>query len=323
MSILLCSLVATALAAQEAEPAGVARIRRDAEALAPQFATPLARKFLGAGASLPAVGPRAIYHDPATKAFRTERDVAGLDAAAREGLKKLPVDEGFYYNTRYGSPLAYARPLELLGAAGLDGLDGRKLVDFGCGGVGPLRLLASLGADAVGVDVDPMLAALYSEPGDLGPFRTGRVSLVIGRYPADEAVRKAVGGGWDVFLSKNTLKRGYVRPDSGRAAIDLGMADASFLEALRDGLKPGGFALIYNLGPAPAPPGQPYRPMADTRSPFSKADWEAAGFRVDAHDRDDTPAARALGAALSWGEGPGAMDLETDLFATYTLARKP
>lgn len=323
MSILLCALAAATLAAREDEPVGVARIRRDAGALAPQVETGLARQFLGAGATLPAVQPRAIYYDPAAKTYLNERDAEKLDAEARDKLKKLPADEDFYYNTRYGSPLAYARPVELLGAAGLEGLGGRKVVDFGCGGLGPLRLLATLGADAVGVDVDPMLAALYSEPGDRGPFGEGRVSLVIGRYPADRAVKAEVGGGWDVFLSKNTLKRGYVHPESGRAFIDLGMNDGAFLKTLYDGLRPGGLALIYNLGPAPSPPGRPYKAMADVRSPFSEADWEAADFRVEAHDRDDTPAARALGSALGWGEGPGAMDLDEDLFASYTLARKP
>jgi hypothetical protein len=183
--------------------------------------------------------------------------------------------------------------------------------------------MAGLGADAVGVDVDPMLAALYSEPGDQGPVEKGRVALVIGRYPADEAVKARVGSGLDLFLSKNTLKRGYVHPDSGRAFIDLGVDAAAFLKTLHAALKPGGYVLIYNLGPAPSPPGQPYKAMADIRTPFSREDWEAAGFRVEAFDRDDTGGARRMAAVLGWDKGPGAMDLEKGLFATYTLVRRP
>ena len=38
-----------------------------------------------------------------------------------------------------------------------------------------------------------------------------------------------------------------------------------------------------------------------------------------AFDVDDTEAARALGAAIGWGE---VMNLETDLFGMYTLARR-
>ncbi|MFO0961017.1 MAG: hypothetical protein U0800_26850 [Isosphaeraceae bacterium] len=312
-----------ALVAQDGEPAGVARIRRDAESMASLVTTAPARDFLKAAATLPTIQPRTIHHDPDRKAYLTAAEREKLDPERRDALKALPVDESFYYNTRYGSPLAYARPLELLGKAGLEGLAGRKVADFGCGGIGPLRLMATMGADAVGIDVDPMLAALYSEPEDQGAYRDGRVTLAIGRYPADEAIRARVGGNLDLFLSKNTLKRGYVHPDSGRTFIDLGMDDAAFLKTLHAAMKPGGFALIYNLGPAPAPAGEPYKAMADIRTPFARDDWEAAGFRLEAFDRDDTEAARALAAALGWDKGPGAMNLEKDLFATYTLARKP
>jgi SAM-dependent methyltransferase len=320
MNLLLAALLA--LPAQDAGPDALGRIRRDAETMAPLVTTGLARAFLEAGTSLPSVRHRTLYHDPAARRYLTDREARDLGAEARDKLKKVPVDEDLYYNTRYGSPMAYVRPLELLGKAGLEGFSGRKILDFGCGGLGPHRMMASLGAEVVGVDVDPMLAALYSEPEDQGAVKQGRVSLVIGRYPAEETVKARVGGGLDVFLAKNTLKRGYVHPESGRTFIDLGMDDASFLKVLRDALKPGGYVMIYNLGPAPSPQGQPYKPMADIRTPFSPADWEAAGFLVLSLDQDDTAAARAMGAALGWDKGPDAMNLATDLFATYTLARK-
>jgi SAM-dependent methyltransferase len=303
--------------------ATLTRLRNEATALAPLVTAGLARDFLKAVDALPAVRPRTLFHDPVRKAYLTETAARRLDPHSRQALIAMPVDEAFYYHTRYGSPLAYARPIELLGEAGLDSLAGRKVADFGCGGIGPLRLMASLGADVVGIDVDPVLAALYAEPGDQGAVGKGHVALAIGRYPADEAVQAKVGGGLDLFLSKNTLKRGYVHPDMGRASIDLGMDDATFLKALHAALRPGGFVLIYNLGPAPGPRGGPYKPMADIRTPFSRADWEAARFRLVAFDRDDSAAARAMAKALGWDKGPEAMDLERDLFATYTLARRP
>jgi SAM-dependent methyltransferase len=320
MAVLLSTLV---LMAQASEPSGVARIRIDAEALTPWVQSRPAHDFLNAGTRLPAIRTRTLYHDPASKKYFTRHAAEQLEAPAREKLQEIEVDEAFYYNTRYGSPLAYARPLELLGRSGLEGLARQRILDFGCGGIGPLRMMASCGADVVGVDVDPMLESLYSEPGDLGVIGSGRLALHIGRYPASEAMRAKVGEGYDVILSKNTLKRGYVHPESGRAFIDLGMSDEQFLATLLAALKPGGRMMIFNLGPAPNAPGQPYRPMADCRCPFPRLAWEQAGFVVEAFDRDDTLAAREMGALLGWNKGLGSMDLETDLFATYTIVRKP
>jgi hypothetical protein len=96
-----------------------------------------------------------------------------------------------------------------------------------------------------------------------------------------------------------------------------------YLRTLFHVVKPGGRLLVYNLCPAPAPPGKPYIPWADGRSPFTRGQWEAAGFRVLDFDRDDTAAARAMGRALGWDRGDDRMDLERDLFAWYTLLEKP
>jgi len=318
-------------AAPAVELEGVARIQSDAKALADQATTGLAKEFLSVTSTLPPVPKRTLYLDPVKKIYLTEAEAARLDAQARNNLKPSPADETFYYNTKYGSPLAYSRPVELLGRAGIADLAGRKVLDFGYGGVGPLRLFATMGASVVGVDVDPMLPALYSWSSDQGvvPGKNrpdGHITLIHGHYPSDAAIKARVGGGYDVIVAKNTLKRGYVHPEGAadkRRLIDLGMDDATFLGAVHDALKPGGWVLIYNLCPAPSPPGQPYKPWADGRSPFSRSAWERAGFRVEAFDKDDSTTARIMGHALGWDRGEGAMDLEKDLFATYTLMRKP
>jgi len=310
---------------------GVARIRSDATALADRVTTDLAKEFLSATSTLPPVPKRTLYLETAKKTYVTEDEAARLDNQARNNLKSSSVDETFYYNTKYGSPLAYSRPLELLGRAGISDLAGRKVLDFGYGGVAPLRLLAAMGANVAGVDVDPMLPALYSRSSDQGvvPGKhrpDGRITLIHGHYPSDTATKAKVGDRHDVILAKNTLKRGYVHPErlaEKRRLIDLEMDDASFLRAIRDALKPGGWVLIYNLCPAPSRPGELYKPWADGRSPFSRSAWEQAGFRVEAFDKDDSPAARVMAHVLGWDRGEKAMDLENDLFATYTLARKP
>src|SRR5205823_1475983 len=123
---------------------------------------------------------------------------------------RMPADEEVYYNTKYGSPLSYSRPIDLLASRGVSFAPKTKLLDFGYGYVGHLRLLAGLGLDANGIDVDPMLRALYAEDGDQGVVDgKGTVRLLDGEFPKDPRVVAAVGGGYDVILSKNVLKKGY------------------------------------------------------------------------------------------------------------------
>jgi SAM-dependent methyltransferase len=223
--------------------------------------------------------------------------------------------------------LAYLLPLERLGAAGFGGLRGQRVADFGHGGIGQLRLFAALGAEAVGIDVDPLQPALYAAPTDQGPLGQagGSVRLVHGRSPADPQAVAAVGGGYDLFLSKNTLKRGYLHPAEKvdrRLLVDLGADDPAFLKAVAQALKPGGWLVIYNLSPAPNAAGKPYRPMADGRCPFAAADLAAAGFETLVRDGVDDRAARALGAALGWDQPPVNLRLDDDLFALVRVARK-
>jgi hypothetical protein len=320
---------------EEPAPTAVARMKREAEALRPFVRSDLAKRFLAATATaLPAIAPRTVYRDPATKAVLPRAEADKLSDEARKALEPVTLNEDRYYDTKYGTPLAYARALDLAGTVGgIKDIAGQRVLDFGYGTVGHLRLLASLGAEAVGVDVDPFLALLYGEPGDTGVVpaaapggKPGKVSLVHGRWPAEETARAAVGqGGYDLFLSKNTLKNGYLHPErpvDKRMLVDLGVSDEAFVAALRDLLNPGGIALIYNLSPAPAKLDEPYRPWADGRSPFPRALWEKSGFEVLAFDAGDDVPAREMACLLRWHEPPMKMDLEKDLFAHYTLARR-
>jgi len=315
---------------EPAKATGVALLRQEAAALEPMVESKLARSALRATAYLPAIAPRTLYVDEARRNYFTEAETKLLDGTARRKLTKFPVDESFYYTTKYGSPLAYARPLDLLGQAGVEDTAGLKILDFGYGTIGHLRLLASLGADVTGVDVDPLFRALYSNPEDLGIVerpngRPGRIRLIDGRFPADLSVKAAIGGGYDLILSKNTLKRGYVHPErpvEKRRLLDLDVDDATFVRAVHDALKPGGWIMIYNICPAPSPPDQPYKPWADGRCPFPRPVLEALGFQVLQFDRDDTEAIKRLAHALGWDQGKDAMDLKNDLFAHYSLMRK-
>jgi hypothetical protein len=172
------------------------------------------------------------------------------------------------------------------------------------------------------------LKAFYSEPVDQGGWgsKGGAVTLVDGHFPGDPAVQSAVGRGYDLIISKNTLKHGYIHPDrpaDKRMLIDLGVDDATFLKALYDDLNPGGYVMIYNLCPAPAPADKPFIPWADGRSPFSREQWLAAGFKIVEFDKNDDEVARQMGHILGWDAGTPPDDLNTDLFCHYTLMRKP
>jgi SAM-dependent methyltransferase len=296
-------VVCTVTLAGCAAPVGRAALRQDAQAMRALVTTPLARAFVDASDRLPAIGPRSIaYQRP-----------DGTPAVKR-------IDEDYYYTTRYGSPLAYARPLELLGPGFT--LAGKRVLDFGYGSIGQLLMEASLGADATGVDVDPLLQAMYRERN--GGFGAGQVRVLTGTLPA---LKASLGERrFDLIIAKNVLKRGYIHPSqpvSDKERIDLGCDDQTFLAIVHELLSPGGVFLIYNLSPAPAPPGHKYIPWADGRSPFSRELLEKSGFTVEAFEIDDTQAARRMARALGWDRGPDKMDLEHDLFGQWTLARKP
>jgi len=299
----------------------------EARKLQPLAQSALGRAFLKAAEDAPPYTPRTVYRRGKAREWLDAAAFAKLTAADRAAWTPMTIDEDTYQGLFYGSPLAYLLPLERLGGAGFGTLRGKRVTDFGHGGIGQLRLFAQLGAEAVGIDVDPLQPVVYSAPADQGPLGKagGSVKLVHGRFPADPRAVAAVGGGYDLFLSKNVLKRGYIHPAEKvdpRMLVKLGVDDPAFLKAVASALKPGGWFVIYNLTPAPNAAGKPYRPMADGRCPFSADDLVAAGFETIVRDRVDDQVARALGAALGWDKPPDGMELEDDLFALVTVARK-
>jgi SAM-dependent methyltransferase len=297
----------------------VARLQKDAGAAAAICRTPWVGRFLAAATQLPAVAPRTIYHDADKRRFYTAREAAALAPDARRALVAQIVDEDYYYTARWGSPIAYCRALDLLQ---LDEVAGRRVLDFGYGSIAQLRLLAAVGADVTGVDVDPSLRVVYGD--DAGAFGPGRVRLVEGFFPRDPRVAREVGGGYQLIVSKNTLKNGYVHPVKKNPRYDHGVDDETLARAFFDALAPGGRMLIYNLAPAPNGPGKPYRAWADARTPFARELLERIGFRVVIYDQDDSATARALGHALGWDTDPEEpMDLEHDLYGNFTLLERP
>lgn len=315
------------------EPVGAARLRLEAEAVGEQFQSELVTDFLMGAATVQDIEPRKVFLDRTTRTWYTPEQAAALPQETREGLREIDADTTFYLGAMYGTPLAYARVLDLAGTCGaqppMTQLKGLRILDIGYGNIGHLRMMASRGAQAVGVDVDTLQPALYREPGDQGPVNgldgrpAGTVTLIKGNWPSEEAARGAVGGEYDIITSKNTLKRGYVHPwveSDPRMLVHLDIDDASYVKAVYDALKPGGLFIIYNLCPGMARPGEAYKPMADGRCPFDERLLRDAGFLVMAFDVKDDAEARKMARAFGWDKQ--GMDLQNDLFAWVTIAWK-
>jgi len=302
------------------------RMQAAARALEPEVRSGWVRAFVRAASDLPRGPRRTLYRNDSGTRTYSEEQAAALPAEARARLwSRTHEDETYWVLPSAGTPLDYTRALDVLAAAGLASPSGKRILDFGCGGLGHLRMLAGLGADVVGVDVEPVLLPLYGAgQGEVrgAGDRPGRVTLVSGRFPADPEVRAKVGGPFDAIVSKNVLKRGYIHPSEPvppQQRVELGLPDDAFVRALHDALVPGGLLLLYNVYP---PQGTPYRPWADGRSPFDRETWERAGFVVRAIDVDDSAAARRMGHAVGWDREPG-VDLARDYFAMYTLLERP
>lgn len=294
-----------------------------------------ARMFaLGIG-WIPMAEARTVYASEDGKRYLSDKAWNELPESERAAWTEMPLGEEYFYHTRYGSPLAYFRPLDIICKsmnAGISAFEGKRILDFGYGTIGHLRLLAQAGADTVGVDVDPILKALYSREGDTGTVernpngqvnRDGSITLVEGKWPSTPEVKAAVGSGFDIIMSKNTLKNGYINPEKPvdeRMLVKLGVDNETFVKEVAAALKPGGYFMIYNISPKQSE--EQYMPWADGRCPFPREMLERHGLEVLEFDTNDDTEIRKLGEILEWNQGAYPMDLENDCFALYTLARK-
>ncbi|MEK6702395.1 MAG: hypothetical protein AABZ53_09040 [Planctomycetota bacterium] len=323
----------------------VEKLQGEAKGLMPLVKSDLAKQFLAATKNLPDVKTRTVYRNKERGIAVNAAEYAKLAPEKQADLKPRECTPEFYYYTGYGSPLVYARVVDLMAQHGVKGLGDANVLDFGYGTVGHLRLLSQMEANASGVDVEPLFQALYSEAVDWTiPLRSPKgetliglehtIQLHTGQWPANAQLVKQVasGGPFNVITSKNTLKAGYIhpKPPEGKTVneaqlVKLGVDDAAYLKAVHDSLKPGGLFIIYNICPAQSPEGdltKPYIPWADGKSPFTKDQFASAGLEVIAFDVDDQAWVLDCWKALGTDQGKPRDEVAKDLFAWYTIARR-
>jgi len=329
-------LVLPALLARAQEsPAPSARetIRAEARALRPLAESALGRAFLDASAELPPMVAREVWFDRVRRSALSPAAYDSLVESERVGYRKIDVTEDWYYRL-YSSPLAYLRALDFASEAGMTSADGARIADFGFGNMGQVRALASMGAHVTGIEIGGMLDAMYRLPDDRGPFareksagggKPGHVQLVFGQYPSNEAITKQVGTGYDLFMSKNTLKLGYIHPEretDPRNLVHLGVDDSTYVACVHDALEPGGLFLIYNLYGQQSLPGESYKPWATGACPFDRGLMERAGFEIVKWNGDDSNKAREMGRALGWNANMDDSTFVKEFNAMVTVARR-
>ena len=307
------------------EPHPLQTLQDDAEKLRDVYHSPQAQSMLDQTEHLPICDPTTVHAAWRPNRGYTDAQFKSLDESEQQGLRKLDLTPEDHYATFYGSPLVYARILDILNTHTPDfKIQDAKIMDLGYGQLGQLRLWAQMGANVTGVEIDPILTAIYTDSKAVGDLDNdsdtqGSVTLVEGSWPNNPETRKEVGAGYDLLISRNLLKRGYVKPEKLNPnfppPVGWEMTDAEMLKHIHDLLAPGGIVVIESLGPKP----DPQKPWSDISNPWPKQAWIDAGFKVLAHDQDESKYARAMGAALGWDEK---MNLETDLFGVYSVYQK-
>jgi len=312
---------------QEPQESALELLKKEAGIVSGMVKSVLAKEFLAQTGKLKPVEVRVLYRNADTRETYREEEFNKLSDAKRKGFERREFGERFYYNTAYGSPTLYALPFDVAAKRGFTSFKGKKVLDFGYGMIGQVQMMAHSGANAHGVDVESLFEKLYSWPGDTGAVAGGgSVAVHSGQWPKDKKIKDAIGRDYDLFVTKNTLKLGYIHPKrtvDKRYLVDLGVSDSEFLKSVFGILKPGGLFVVYNLSPAQNPADQPYLPHADGTFPFDRKLTERVGFEVLDWDAKDDEQGRGVFLALGYDLGAGMEDLKKSLFTHYTVLRKP
>jgi hypothetical protein len=302
----------------------VEALRAEAARLLPHIRQPGAQRYLIATSYLPLHGDRQVWVERDGPRILAPEAHEALPEAQRSGFTPRTIDEHEYYYLGGVSPHAAARAIDIacehLGA-GWDPLSGKRILVIEPTSIATPRLLASIGGDVVAVTSDPLFRTLYEPTGDTGVvpgipaggearMPDGRLTIVEGTWcPGGDG--SPAGAAFDLILLVQGLPgQRAARPGERTRDVNQEVLAASAFRVLR----PGGAWVTYTVraGEGDAPPVQP-----------SREALEKAGFEILAYDREDDEMIRHVGRALRWDKGTRALNLDAELFAAYTVARRP
>lgn len=329
-------LVHDSLAQEKPDNSFLEDLHAKSQTLADDSQVELVKNFLAAAKTLQPIQALTIHYNRAQRTALTQKQFRDLAEDQRSGFAPLEVDDKLYYGY-YSTPLAWVRPLEILAENGVESVDSKTILDFGFGNASQLRMLASMGAKVTGIELaDGVHQAMYSRETDQGVIaklstggieNDGNLKLAFGQWPANEEIIAEVGQGYDLIVTKNVLKLGYIHPlheVSDRMLIDLGVTDEQFLSQLFQSLNPGGMVLVYNIHPSQSPDPQKYKPWGHGETPWDQDEVKNAGFEVVAWHVDDSAEIQAFGTKLGWRDSFKTQEeFEAGFRAMYTLLKKP
>lgn len=298
--------------------------------------------FLDAVRSLPNQLRRYLWVDKQFTTAYTEAEYESLADTAKRPLNFRPVTEVAFYMAVSERPLVDVLAVDLaVRGTPMEspaGLAGKKVLLFNPRVITQGRLLASLGAHVTVVHDQQRMAALYSEPGDVGTIPghdgapDGSLRLVRAAWPGSEGSgEEEIGTGYDLVIVSDWVSHGlslstpvpprWIKP--GRPARALPGTTEDFIRSIASVLAPGGRFLCYAL--APIQPRDPAMslPYSDVRFPVTREEIEASGLSVLAFDADDTLQLQRVMRVTGFKEPAVRPDGMPSMTSSYTLLVKP
>lgn len=298
--------------------------------------------YLEAAASLPNQLRRHLWVDRQFTTAYGEAEYAPLDERAKRPLRFRPVTELAYYTGTSDKPMMDVLAVDLaVRGTPMEspaGLAGKKILIFNPRVITQGRLLASLGAHVTIVHDQQRMAALYSEPGDVGVIPghggspDGSLRLIRTVWPGEDAEGAAeIGTGYDLVIVSDWISNGLstltpVPPrwmNVSRSLRPLPSTPEAFVETIAGVLAPGGRFLNYAFGPIQTRTADMSLAYADVGFPAGAEAIRASGLEIVALDGDDTLQLQRLMRVREFNEPVVRPDGMPSMTSAYTLLIKP